>query len=189
MRWFRFVLLSLLLVILGVVCVFVLAHSVQAQNNNNDDTKVIKVKRDGHEFQTKIVKEVSDPDEGRPSRAGSLLVKFRPVVSQSEQDKVHKAAGALKVERLYLGNTQRVSVSRNNVAQALAVYRNNFAVTYAVPDRIVHTLFTPNDPRFGDQWGMSKINAPGAWDFSTIAQLQHGSLSLIVAFMTALLPI
>lgn len=166
MRWFRLALFSLLLGLLGVFCVLALQHSVQAQNDN-DDTEVINVKRGGHDFQTKILKEVPDSDEGRPSRAGSLLVKFRPEVSQSEQDKIHQAAGALKVEGLYLDNTHRVHVSENKVAQALAAYRNNSAVIYAAPDRIMHTLLTPNDPRFGEQWGMSRINAPGAWDFTT----------------------
>ena len=167
MRWSRLLLFSLFLVILGVVGVFALKHPTLAQNETDDDTEVIKVRRGGHDFQTKILKEVPDPEEGRPSRAGSLLVKFRTNVGQSEQDQVHQSAGASKVERLYLGNTHRVHVHENEVAHALGVYRSNSAVEYAVPDRTMHTLFTPNDPRFGEQWGMTKINTPQAWDITT----------------------
>ena len=34
-------------------------------------------------------------------------------------------------------------------------------------ERMVEHCATPNDPRFGELWGMSKIGAPRAWDVST----------------------
>jgi len=38
-------------------------------------------------------------------------------------------------------------------------------VAYAEPDYLVHICeTTPNDPSFGDLWGMPKISAPAAWD-------------------------
>ncbi|OGG29185.1 hypothetical protein A2971_00310 [Candidatus Gottesmanbacteria bacterium RIFCSPLOWO2_01_FULL_46_21] len=162
----RFVLFSFLFVVLGGIYAFALRHSVVAQRDD-DGTDVIKVKRDGHDLITRIPKEVPDPDEGRPSQAGSLLVKFRPDASQSEQDQIHRAAGAVNVDRLYLDNTRRVQVRESDVARALLAYRINPDVEYAVPDRIVRALLTPNDSRFGEQWGMTKINAPLAWDIST----------------------
>ncbi len=169
MRWFLLVLFSLLIVVLSAFFVFLPQRLVLAQNdnNNNDDTQVVTVRRDGRDLTTRVPKEALDPDSGRPSRAGSLLVKFRPSASQSERDQVHQGAGALEVEQLYLSNTHRVHVRASEVAQALRAYRTNPAVEYAVADRIMRTASTPNDPRFGEQWGMTKINAPGAWDIST----------------------
>lgn len=164
----RLAFLSLLLFISGLVFVFVPHYGVLAQNNNNDeDTEIIKVRRDGREFQSRVLKEVLDPKEGRPARAGSLLVRFRSGTSESEQDQVNRGVGALKVERLYLGKTYRVRVRESDVVKALSAYRNNSFVEYVVPDHIMRALLTPNDPRFGEQWGMAKINAPAAWDITT----------------------
>ncbi|MBI2803481.1 MAG: S8 family serine peptidase [Planctomycetes bacterium] len=39
----------------------------------------------------------------------------------------------------------------------------------------IHLLATPDDSRFGEQWDMTKINAPAAWDVTT------GSSSVVVA--------
>ncbi len=167
MRWGRLVLFSFLFVVLSVTFVFMRGHLVHAQNENEDDTEVIKIKRGGYDFLTKIVKEVPDPEEGKPSRAGSLLIKFHLNTSQSEQDKINQEAGALYDERLYLENTHRVHVPENKVAQALATYRSNPGVEYATPDRMIRALFTPNDPLFGQQWGITKINSPQAWDITT----------------------
>ena len=43
----------------------------------------------------------------------------------------------------------------------------NPAVAYAEPDYLAHTLATPNDPLYPQQWGLAKINAPAAWDVTT----------------------
>ena len=49
-------------------------------------------------------------------------------------------------------------------------------VAYAEPNYIVHHFgVEPNDPKYGDLWGMKKIQAPEAWDVATKAD------SLIVA--------
>ncbi|MEO8212838.1 MAG: S8 family serine peptidase [Myxococcales bacterium] len=49
------------------------------------------------------------------------------------------------------------------------------AVGRAERSYLVHTSVTPNDPRWGELWGMSKIGAPAAWDSST------GSAQVLVA--------
>lgn len=47
-------------------------------------------------------------------------------------------------------------------------------VELAEPNRWRETMITPNDPLLGSQWGLTKINAPAAWDIST------GSGSVVV---------
>jgi len=37
-------------------------------------------------------------------------------------------------------------------------------VAYAEPNYSVYPLEIPNDPRFSEQWGLTKISAPQAWD-------------------------
>ena len=50
----------------------------------------------------------------------------------------------------------------------LALIANDPNVEYAEPDRIMRRTFTPNDPRYGEQWhyfeATGGINAPLAWD-------------------------
>jgi subtilisin family serine protease len=43
------------------------------------------------------------------------------------------------------------------------------------PNYILHAYATPNDPLYSQMYGLSRINAPGAWDLTT------GSSSVIVA--------
>ena len=40
-------------------------------------------------------------------------------------------------------------------------------VEYAEPDWLVEAIVTPNDPYFSQLWGMTKINAPQAWNTQT----------------------
>ncbi len=42
----------------------------------------------------------------------------------------------------------------------------NENVEYAQYDELNELYYTPNDPRLGDLWGITKINCPAAWDTS-----------------------
>ena len=50
-------------------------------------------------------------------------------------------------------------------------------VAVAEPDRYRETYVVPNDPDFGRQWGLTKINAPTAWDTTT------GSAAVVVGVL------
>lgn len=39
-------------------------------------------------------------------------------------------------------------------------------VTAAEPNRVVHAEFTPNDPQLAEQWHMTRVGAPTAWNFT-----------------------
>jgi subtilisin family serine protease len=54
-----------------------------------------------------------------------------------------------------------------SVAEVVQRYRANPNVLYAEPDYIVTTGATPTDPRWSQQWDMSKISAPTAWNTHT----------------------
>jgi subtilase family serine protease len=74
------------------------------------------------------------------------------------------------------------------VKDAVRSYLDDPAVLYAEPNYIVRAHVIPNDPRFGEQWGLQNtgqmggtpgadINAPGAWDLTT------GSSSVVVVII------
>jgi thermitase len=139
------------------------SSSAQTPTGDGDDTKAVTVGRGGRDFRTTVLGQEPAPD-GRAMRASSLLVKFRPGQPPAQRDAAHRAAGGVLAERLRLPDTVRVNVARTAVPQALAAYRANPTVEYAEPDYLVRAIFTPNDPYFGQQWGMTKISAPAAWD-------------------------
>lgn len=91
---------------------------------------------------TPIVEETA-PD-GRPMRAGSILVSFQPGTSEAAQQAAHQAAGALAVEPLLLPDTVRVEVAPGTTAQALAAYRARSDVRAADPNYIVRATGGPS---------------------------------------------
>ena len=64
-----------------------------------------------------------------------------------------------------------------DVEEAVARLADVASVEVAEPNRWRETMITPNDPQFGSQWGLTKINAPAAWDIST------GSPSVVVGII------
>src|SRR5207249_1781320 len=54
-----------------------------------------------------------------------------------------------------------------SVAEVLRRYRSNPNVLYAEPDYVVTAVATPTDPMWAQQWDMTRIAAPAAWDSQT----------------------
>jgi subtilisin-like proprotein convertase family protein len=70
----------------------------------------------------------------------------------------------------------RIEVAQGvTVDQALAFYRIQSDVLSATPDYMVHVNIIPNDPSYGQLYGMNKIGAPSAWDTTT------GSGNMVIA--------
>jgi thermitase len=109
-----------------------------------------------------------------------LIVRFRGGTLKSHIEAAHavvkarsihtfRASGDLEVVRLPKGT---------QLEAALRFFRKDPAVLYAEPDYVVHTLqnpVTPDDPRFGELWGLQKIQAPQVWGITT------GSPQVVVA--------
>ncbi len=110
---------------------------------------------------------------------GELLVKYRPTITTSSHASVHTAA-AVGGKAKYSFRTipwQVVKIPDNVALQAAAdAYRSDPRVMLVEPNYIVHAIETvPNDPNYGDLWGMARIDAPFAWDIST------GNSDIVVA--------
>ncbi len=93
------------------------------------------------------------------------------------------AAGAMQSQDLFgLGRIYEVSyaapIDPYDVCRALW---DNPEVEYAEPLYWRYPLYTPNDPRFPNQWHLPQIAAPGAWDITrgdttvTIAIIDTGT--------------
>jgi subtilisin family serine protease len=109
-------------------------------------------------------------DLGRAPAAvpGELLVRFQSQMSRVEQARVLGHHAAVTQERLPRNGLQVVRLARGTSTRAVAAALEREAgVLYAEPNFVYHLDALPDDPFFGDLWGMTAIQAPAAWDTTT----------------------
>ncbi len=88
----------------------------------------------------------------------------RPLLMTDLKDSAGPSGVGL--ERIY-----RLDLAPGTESTALiAALAADPAVEYAEPDYIAHAIAVPNDPLFPQQWGLTKIQAPAAWDVVTGTQ-------------------
>ncbi len=124
---------------------------------------------------------------------GILLVKLRPAAARQARARgillpSLSATGAVKMEPLFsVGQTadrdqrtarqkaraQQIGLNRwyrlrlpadADLPAVLAALHADPSVEVAEADYLGHAAFTPNDPKYPDQWGLTRIGAPTAWD-------------------------
>lgn len=107
---------------------------------------------------------------------GELLVKYKSGTASAPVLETNSKIGTTVVEEFPDLGWQRVKLPADlSVTQAVSQYKNFAEVETAQPNFIYHLAATPNDTSFGSLYGMQKISAPAAWDFST------GSEAVVVA--------
>ncbi len=112
---------------------------------------------------------------------GEVLVKFRDGIKTTVERKNLIAKFDCKIiKRIRLTDLYHLSLPASlNVKQAIKLYLKNSLVEYAEPNYLRYLdQTTPNDPRFGDLWGLENVgqfvgtfdadvDAPEAWDTTT----------------------
>jgi thermitase len=113
--------------------------------------------------------------------ADEVLVKFRPGTPAPVRDALHRAVGGVVRGVVPVVEWDVVSLpSGVEPQQAAALYARSPNVAEAEPNFISVATATPNDPSFGQEWGLTRIQAPLAWDVTqgrediTIAILDSG---------------
>ena len=119
---------------------------------------------------------------------GELIVRFRAGVPEASRFLARSTVSGTRARAFGIVNgLELVKLPANvSVQSALDQLRHHPEVLYAEPNYIVHTTNTPNDPRFGELWGLlnngqsggvpgADIDAPRAWDLTT------GSENVVVA--------
>jgi len=97
---------------------------------------------------------------------GEVIVGFKPSAAAAER-RVARAAVDGELKRpLRLPRTQLIEVDGSAFKAARRLGRRP-DVAYAHPNYIWQMSAVPNDPRYNELWGMSKISAPAAWDVTT----------------------
>jgi thermitase len=100
----------------------------------------------------------------QPYDAHTVIVQFRPGVPQLQQSTVLQAAGAGRLLSGIYGLQAKVASTTVDPALVARLLNLDPTVQYAEPNFILHATATPNDPRFGEMYGMTKIQAPAGWD-------------------------
>ena len=111
---------------------------------------------------------------------GRVLVKFKPVLgAAAAHDRL--AQQGLRADGFIPGlDVFKVEVPPGKELETIAQLRARADVLYAEPDYRVYALDTiPNDPYWGSQWGLPKIQAPKAWDILSTT----GGANIIIAII------
>jgi thermitase len=106
--------------------------------------------------------------------SGRVIVKYNDGVSAAKRASVERGAGVAGLLETIRGGARVVKVS-GSVPAAAAALNRSAAVEYAEPDYILRTNAVPNDPRFGELYGLNNtgqgggtadadIDAPEGWD-------------------------
>jgi thermitase len=94
-----------------------------------------------------------------------LLVKFRPGASAAARAAVYRAVGGSVCGQISALGVDVVALPPGvPPQQAAAVCARSAAIQYAEPEPIFTPASVPNDPDFAQQWGLTKIQAPQAWN-------------------------
>jgi subtilisin family serine protease len=109
-------------------------------------------------------------------KADEILVKFREGVSDGEKINLHKKYGSIKINDFKSLRLQHLKVKNGLSAEnAVKIYKNEPDIEYAEPNYLFRAQVVPGDQRYNELWGMEKIVAPTAWDYTT------GNNSVVVA--------
>lgn len=109
-----------------------------------------------------------DPAGAADPPTASLLVRFDPAASADARRVARANAHAtLDVRSRAVAGLEVWDLPSGDVERAIRALRQRPDVRYAEPDRPVSVAATPDDPLLGNQWAMSAIDAPTAWDVTT----------------------
>ncbi|MCX5868499.1 MAG: choice-of-anchor D domain-containing protein [Proteobacteria bacterium] len=98
-----------------------------------------------------------------------ILVKFKaaPPDSPGYIDLLALAEATVSRRFEIVPHLQLLTVPAEKSLEAvLELFRHSPLVIYTEPDYLVSATRTPDDPLFGQLWGLSNINAPDAWEYT-----------------------
>ncbi len=100
-----------------------------------------------------------------------VIVKFRPEATAGKAARIRSDMRAqlngTMAQRLDLIDAEVWDLPGQDVQKVVAQWKDDPRVEFIEPDYIVRASVVPNDASFGSLYGMTKIQAPQAWDSTT----------------------
>jgi len=96
--------------------------------------------------------------------ASEVIVKYTDGVTTAQRTALFDRTGVSKTVGSVAGVGAKVVRVEGDPAAAAKRLNRSSLVLYAEPNRILKVSATPNDPRFGELYGMDRIDAPEGWD-------------------------
>ncbi len=107
---------------------------------------------------------------------GELLVKFKNGTASASAVESNNEIGAVVLEQFPELKWQRIKLPAGlSLTQAISRYENMAEVESVQPNYYYQLVAAPNDTRYSELYGLTKIAAPAAWDLTT------GSSGTVVA--------
>jgi thermitase len=106
-----------------------------------------------------------------------ILVKFKPDVALPEATQIHRQLGGQAKAAIPGVGVEVIKVPKGKVKDKAKAYSSNPRVAYAEPDFLTQALGSPDDPYLSKQYGLTKVEAPEAWEVTA------GSPSINIAIL------
>ncbi|MBN1367165.1 MAG: S8 family serine peptidase [Dehalococcoidales bacterium] len=97
----------------------------------------------------------------------NILVKFNSNATPADIALINRQNEGQIIKTLRELGVQVITVPAGKAREKVQAYRANPKVAYAELDYIAQTVDTPNDPYLSQQWGLTKVEAAGAWGVTT----------------------
>ena len=116
--------------------------------------------------------------KGRPLyKSGELLIRFKKGITQKQINELHKSLGSTVLDTMPRFRLQKIKLRKGlSEQEAIDLYSASPLVEIVERHALRYTnSITPNDPYFSNQWGLTKIHAPEAWDIT------QGGAEIVIA--------
>lgn len=125
---------------------------------------------------------LADRSNPSPSKAtyvpGELLVKYRAWPRKAALEDLQRQRGISTLRTFRSIAVRHLRLPEGmTVKEAMAILQDDPDVAYAEPNYVRRISLTPNDPDFGELWGLQNVDAPEAWDTQT------GTHAVVVAVL------
>jgi len=109
---------------------------------------------------------------GQPHVAGELIVRFKAGLGQAARRRILGRHEATRKRSLRAQGLELVRVDEATLAEVAADLEREPGVLDAQPNYVYRISATPNDPQFGQLWGLhtgndADMDVPEAWDVTT----------------------
>ena len=93
-----------------------------------------------------------------------VIVGFKSGVASAAQDDLIEKYGGTVIDKIEELDCKVAGVSEDKLQQFIEGISTEESVEYAEEDCIAYITYTPNDPKYPQQWGPPCIKADDAWD-------------------------